>query len=203
MTFRPPLPDGYELQYLRDDDADTDLDRELRELLCLGFPGENGQVETSAFFHKRYHNEMPRHRWLVRETSGGILVAHFAVHEKVFDIEGEEIIVGAVGEVCVNPDHRGQHLVVVMANGALPVMRERTAHLNDRHTGTELLIGGRNIAQNFVASFGVRFVVNFIDSRTKKEYKSRFIPRRSRLPATYFSRQGAVLQSCFFEKARD
>ena len=154
-TFRPRLPDGYSLRYLRDKEVDEALDRELRELLCIGFPGKS-PLEGSLFSNKRYNNEMPRHRWIVSEREEGGLVAHFAVHEKIFDIAGEKITVGAIGEVCVRPEHRGQNLVVVMANAAIPVMRMFGAEFG-------FLMGDPNV----YASSGyrsVRFNTRWLDS---------------------------------------
>lgn len=87
--------------YLSDIDVDTSLDTELRTLLsgCFG----------DAFKNKRYHYEMPAHRWLIRDEDR--LVAHLAVHDKTFEHNGSSTPFLGVAEVCVAPSHRGRGLV--------------------------------------------------------------------------------------------
>ena len=96
MIFEPRIT------YIHDDDVDAELDLKLRQLISLSF-------EQTPLMDKRYFNEMPQHRWLVK--AGDELAAHLAVHEKVFRVgDREEPFIG-VAEVCVAPEHRGQGLV--------------------------------------------------------------------------------------------
>ena len=96
------------LSYLPDSLVDRALDAELRTLLnfCFG----------SAFADKRYCYEMPEHRWLVRDDYE--LVAHLAVHDKVFYHNGKPVPFLGIAEVCVAPSHRGRGLVGAMLRAA-------------------------------------------------------------------------------------
>ncbi len=94
--------------YLPDTQVDDALDLELRDLLSVCF--------GDAFREKRYHYELPAHRWLVRDE--GKLVAHLAIHEKTFEHEGEHTLFLGVAEVCVAPSHRGRGLVRAMLREA-------------------------------------------------------------------------------------
>ncbi len=86
--------------YLPDSQVDADLDRQLRELLTLCFGG-------TGFRDKRYHNELPAHRWLVRAEDGA-LRAHIAAHDKCFGSAAGDLRCGGVAEVCVHPGFRGR-----------------------------------------------------------------------------------------------
>lgn len=94
--------------YLPDAQVDEPLDAELRALLTLCF--------GRSFEHKRYEYEMPPHRWLVRDE--GVLVAHVAVHEKMFRSGEEAVPFLGIAEVCVAPSHRGRGLVKMMLGAA-------------------------------------------------------------------------------------
>ncbi len=96
--------------YLPDAQVDEPLETELRALLSLCF--------GDAFRDKRYHYELPAHRWLVRDEDA--LVAHLAVHDKTFQTEDDGASVPFLGiaEVCVAPSHRGRGLVKAMLQEA-------------------------------------------------------------------------------------
>lgn len=94
--------------YLPDAHVDEALEAELRALLSLCFGKD--------FRDKRYHHELPAHRWLVRDE--GALVAHLAVHDKTFEHAGETLPFLGVAEVCVAPSHRGRGLVKAMLREA-------------------------------------------------------------------------------------
>jgi len=98
----PRLP----IEYVEDRKVDAALDAELRALLSSCFTGEANEV----FRHQRFFNEMPAHRWLIRDDEGR-LVAHLAVHDKSIGISSGRLRVGGIAEVCVAATHRGQGLV--------------------------------------------------------------------------------------------
>ncbi len=64
------------IEYVADASVDPALDVALRRLLCTCFP------KTPVFRDRRYYNEPPAHRWLIRGSDGDP-VAHVAVHEKL------------------------------------------------------------------------------------------------------------------------
>ncbi len=107
--MRAPMPStlaSLRLEYTREPDVSAVLDRELRELLggCFNQPWQ-------AFFReRRYAQEMPLHRYLLRAPDGR-LVAHAAVHEKRIRVGGAELMTGGVAEVCVHASRRGLGLV--------------------------------------------------------------------------------------------
>lgn len=101
MTTAPLPP-----EYVADSAVDESLDRELREILSQSFTA----AHDSVFKHRRYFNEPPAHRWIIRAECGA-LAAHLATHEKAFQIDQESIPFGGIAEVCVRPEFRGQKLV--------------------------------------------------------------------------------------------
>ena len=96
MIFEPHIT------YLHDDDVDAALDLKLRQLISTSF-------EQTPLMDKRYFNEMPQHRWIVK--AGDELAAHLAVHEKVFRVKDREEPFIGIAEVCVAQSYRGQGLV--------------------------------------------------------------------------------------------
>lgn len=123
--------------YLPDAKVDDTLETELRTLLSLSF--------GDAFKNKRYHFELPAHRWLIREED--VLVAHLAIHDKTFQSEGKSIPFLGVAEVCVAPSHRGRGLVKAM-------LREAEARF--RTVPFAILLGDPGV----YASSGYRLVGN-------------------------------------------
>jgi len=94
------------LEYIEDRNVDAALDADLRKLLSTCFTGKINEV----FLHQRFFSEMPAHRWLARDSDGQ-LVAHLALHDKIFGTTAGDLRVGGIAEVCVIPSHRGQGLV--------------------------------------------------------------------------------------------
>ena len=94
------------IEYIRDADVDAKLDADLRTLLSSCFTGEGSAI----FARQRFFNEMPPHRWLVRDSAGQ-LVAHLAVHDKIIGTTIGDLRVGGLAEVCVTASQRGQGLV--------------------------------------------------------------------------------------------
>jgi predicted acetyltransferase len=98
-----PLPDpSLRLEYVREPDVSSALDRELIELISGCFD----QPHNAFFKTRRYAQEMPLHRYLLR--SEGQLVAHLAVHEKMITVAGAELLIGGIAEVCVRASARGR-----------------------------------------------------------------------------------------------
>lgn len=101
-----PIP-----EYVADVSVNDLLDASLRNLLSACF------TKTPVFRDRRYYNEPPAHRWLIRGPDGEP-VAHVAVHEKQI-FSGERVIpFGGIAEVCVHPDFRGQGYVGRLLAGA-------------------------------------------------------------------------------------
>lgn len=98
--------------YLPDTGVDRKLDEEIRRLLFLCF-----STGAPRFEHQRFNNEMPLHRWLIRDADGR-LVAHLATHEKAMAALGDTFSFCGVAEVCVHPDARGGGLVGQMLREA-------------------------------------------------------------------------------------
>ena len=94
------------VEYIRDLDVDTDLDRSLRDLLCICFIDPGNEV----FRERRYFKESPSHRWFIRDKEGRV-IAHVALHEKVVVSSNQDIGIGGVAEVCVHPEFRGRGFV--------------------------------------------------------------------------------------------
>jgi predicted N-acetyltransferase YhbS len=90
------------LEYAREPDVSSLLDRELRELISGCFD----QPHNAFFRERRYAQEMPTHRFMLR-SEGGSLVAHLAVHEKRITVAGTELPVGGMAEACVHRSERG------------------------------------------------------------------------------------------------
>jgi predicted acetyltransferase len=97
-------PPGFE--YVREPDVSDELDRELRDLLSGAF----FQPHNAFFKERRYAQEQPRHRFLIRASEGRLL-AHLAVHEKVISVGGADVAVGGMAEVCVHESARGRGFV--------------------------------------------------------------------------------------------
>ena len=116
----PPASSSVQLEYVREPDVSEVLDRELRELIGNSFP----QPRCSFFFERRYAQEMPLHRHLLRDAAGR-LVAHVAVHEKLLGVGSEELLVGGIAEVCVHESHRGQGLARRLLDRTHDDLRER------------------------------------------------------------------------------
>src|SRR4051812_7651515 len=125
----PLLP----LEYAEEPDVSEALDRELRELISGAF----NQPHNLFFKQRRYAQEMPRHRYLLRSLDGR-LVAHLAVHDKVVSVTGEAVAIGGIAEVCVHESARGR--------GHVRRLLERAHHgLVERGVDFAFLFGDSNI----------------------------------------------------------
>jgi predicted N-acetyltransferase YhbS len=90
-------------EYAREPDVSAELDRELRALISGCFD----QPRNAFFRERRYAQEMPAHRFMLRREDGP-LVGHIAVHEKLISVAGAELQIGGLAEVCVQLSERGQ-----------------------------------------------------------------------------------------------
>lgn len=99
----PRTESSVRLEYVREPDVSAALDRELIELISGCFD----QPHNAFFRERRYAQELPRHRYLLRSIEGQ-LVAHLGVHEKVLGVGNADVAVGGMAEVCVRPAQRGQ-----------------------------------------------------------------------------------------------
>ena len=102
--------------YIPEHAVDATLDEKLRALFSACFTGpHDGRFKTQRFF-----NEMPQHRWLVREP--GRVIAHVAIHDKTIGTQSGEFPIAGVSEVATHPDFRGKGLVrqlLAAAHGTL------------------------------------------------------------------------------------
>ncbi|HEX3849962.1 MAG TPA: GNAT family N-acetyltransferase [Polyangiaceae bacterium] len=89
-------------EYAREPDVSAQLDRELRALISGCFD----QPHNAFFRERRYAQETPAHRFMLR-SEGGPLVGHIAVHEKRISVAGAELQIGGLAEVCVQLSERG------------------------------------------------------------------------------------------------
>jgi predicted N-acetyltransferase YhbS len=92
-----------QIEYIPDVAVGPELDSVLRALLSTCFT----QPHDVVFQHRRYAQEMPAHRWLIRDQAGKV-VSHAAAHEKSIEAEGKSYRIGGIAEVCVDPKHRGK-----------------------------------------------------------------------------------------------
>jgi predicted acetyltransferase len=106
MPSADPSP---RLEYVREPDVSPALDRELIELISGCF----NQPHNAFFKERRYAQEMPLHRYLLRSAAGR-LVAHAAVHEKVVAVAEADVRIGGIAEVCVHESARGRGHVRVL-----------------------------------------------------------------------------------------
>ena len=109
MSVQPAIED------FPDSAVDEAMDLALRELLSTCFT----KAQDDVFQRRRYFNEMPAHRWIIRDEKG-TLVAHLATHEKeIFHAAGSSPV-GGIAEVCVRPSHRGRGYVKHLLAAAHP-----------------------------------------------------------------------------------
>lgn len=107
-------------QYIKDSEVDAEADRELRQLLSTCFT----KPQDHVFQTRRYFNEPPAHRWVIR-TPAGMMCAHLALHEKQVFVNGKAIRVGGVAEVCVLPEQRGRGHLHSLITAAHEWMRKQ------------------------------------------------------------------------------
>lgn len=99
-----------DFHYIADAVVDATLDLELRALLSTCFT----KPQDHVFKERRYFNEPPAHRWMIRDEAGA-LAAHLAVHDKrLFTDHGRVFRVGGVAEVCVHPAYQGRGYVKLL-----------------------------------------------------------------------------------------
>jgi predicted acetyltransferase len=97
-----PAASPLRLEYVREPDVSELLDGELREFISSCFP----QPQNAFFRDRRYAQEMPRHRYLLRDESGRLL-GHLAVHDKLVGVGEADLRVGGMAEMCVHESQRG------------------------------------------------------------------------------------------------
>jgi predicted N-acetyltransferase YhbS len=107
------------LEYVREPAVSEALNRELIELISGCFT----QPQDAFLRERRYAQEMPLHRYLLRSAEGR-LIAHLAVHEKVLRVAGADVKVGGLAEVCVRDSERGHGHVRRLLDHAHQALRE-------------------------------------------------------------------------------
>ncbi|MGV2987784.1 GNAT family N-acetyltransferase [Vibrio sp. E150_011] len=107
--------------YVLDKYVDEALDKQLITLLgtCFTKPSD------VRFKTQRYFNEMPTHRWYIKDEEGNRVVAHLAVHEKSVFVNQEAIAISGVAEVCVHPDYRSRGYVKTMLDHSHQAMQKK------------------------------------------------------------------------------
>jgi len=101
------------LEYVREPAVSEALNRELIELISGCFY----QPHNAFFKERRYAQQMPLHRYMLRSAEGR-LVAHLAVHDKILSVAGAELRVGGMAEVCVLESARGRGYVRLLLEEA-------------------------------------------------------------------------------------
>jgi predicted acetyltransferase len=150
----PELPPDLRLERVSEPHVDAELDRELRAVLAACFI----KPRDAFFRERRYANEMPSERWLVRDRDN-LLVAHLASHEKTIGVGERELRIGGVAEVCVLPEYRGRGLVRYLVSQA-------HAHFRDRALGFGVLFGRLEVYGS--SGYGrVKAAVRKLNARTQ------------------------------------
>lgn len=121
------------IRYLPDSDVDPSLDQALRNLFSTCFTGPNSHV----FAKRRYFNDPPLHRWIIRD-SDELLIAHTAAHEKVIIFEDREIPICGVAEVSVHPSYRRKGFVREMIKEVHQFMRSKNLKFSALSGETEI-----------------------------------------------------------------
>ena len=101
------------VEYLADEEINAEDDHRLRSLLSACFKGP----DDNCFKHRRYFQEIPRHRWLIRAGNVAI-IAHDAVHDKVLTSSEGDLRIGGVAEVCTHPDYRRRGFCKILLSTA-------------------------------------------------------------------------------------
>jgi len=104
MAGVKPPPGLPQIEYVLDREVSAVLDEQLRALLSMCFTGSHNE----RFKWQRYYNEIPQHRWLIREP--GRVIAHIAVHEKRIGTAAGEFPICGIAEVAVHPEFRRRGL---------------------------------------------------------------------------------------------
>lgn len=102
-----------QVEFIEDATVDSELDRQIRILLCACFTGP----DDHSFRVQRYWREAPRWHWFVRGAADH-LIGHVAVHDKQVGSTTGLVRIAGIGDVCVHPDHRGRGLVREMLAAA-------------------------------------------------------------------------------------
>lgn len=140
------------IEMIKDSDIDNTLDSELRQLLSLCFSDE------PLFKTQRYYKDQPSLRYLCRDKSLKI-VGHVAVHHKCLVVDGREVQIAGIAEVCVHPDHRNMGITKKL----LATIHQQ---LYNNSTPYSLLFGDKHVYQ----SSGYVKVENLIILSNKPPY---------------------------------
>jgi predicted acetyltransferase len=91
------------IQFYNEDDITDADDAELMTLLQLCFP------DTPQFKTHRFYLEPSNFRWLIRDKDQ--IIANMVVYDKTIVSGGKKFRIAGIGDVCVEPDYRGNGLV--------------------------------------------------------------------------------------------
>jgi len=91
------------VEYLAEKQVTSEDDRRLRAILSTCYGGAGNEM----FSYRRYWQEPPQHRWIMRAADRSI-VSHLAVHDKVIGTENGDLRIGGVALVCTAVDYRRQ-----------------------------------------------------------------------------------------------
>ncbi len=130
----PSMPQAPAIRYLRDTNISQFEDRQIRKLLRTCFDGEDQAcIEQRRFFH-----ESPMHRFVIWNEQRDALLAHAAFHEKRLYTATRSFAIGAIAEVAIAPDSRGQGWVSQLMAAA----EQKMAQLEIGHA---LLFGDQEV----------------------------------------------------------
>jgi len=100
-------------------DIDQTLDAEIKDLLCRCFP-KGAEIFSRA---RGWHGYLPA--WSVIMHDDDDLVAHTSVIDRAVLVGEEELRVAGVGNVCVAPERRGEHLAGTIMDLTMAEARKR------------------------------------------------------------------------------
>lgn len=85
-------------------DISPELDREIRDLLCVAFPGDRKHYLTI----RSWHGVSPAHTVIIERD--GAVIAHVGVVDRTVDIGGTKVRVMGIQNAFVVPGQRGKGL---------------------------------------------------------------------------------------------
>jgi predicted N-acetyltransferase YhbS len=97
------VPQPLKFEQLPDSQVSPQDDQGLRDLLSVCFLGPDDHV----FKTRRYFQEAPQHRIVLRDEAG-VIRAQVAAHDKIIGTTEGDLRIAGLAEVAVHPDLRGR-----------------------------------------------------------------------------------------------
>jgi predicted acetyltransferase len=142
----------HDIEFVTDSSVNSVLNEKLITILSICFPHQ------PIFKMQRYFKEVPNYRWFIESENQ--IIAHVALHEKVISIDGIDLNIGAIAEVCVHPDHRRKGLVKELLIAAHNWLKENKYKY-------AMLFGEEDVYKSS-GYFNVTNEIKYLDYNTKK-----------------------------------